>query len=361
MVLSEMMQARGWTQVDLATILSKPQRSISEIVTGKKCLTPETAILLAAAFGNEPEFWMEIESKYRLSLVDSKPNEVSSRARLYDLAPVKEMAKRGWVSSAADPSQLEHELCKFFGQESLQEEPRIDASLRTSLEGTINPSQRAWCFRARRLAQSLVDVGRFDESNFQKGLRKLRRLAAWPEHAGKVPSVLASMGIRFVVVEPLIKTRIDGAAFWLDEHSPVIAMSIRYDRIDSFWHTLGHELSHIRHRDGTSLDIDLVGDNQLSPAEKSPVELRADREAAETWIDAEDLQSFIVRVGPLYSRERINQFANRMKIHPGIIVGQLQYRGEISYRNMRDTLVKVREYVLFEALTDGWGHLAPKL
>jgi len=72
-ILSEMMKAKGWTQVDLAAILEKPQNSISQIITGKKAVTPETAISLAQAFGNSPEYWIQLEgeSSSRLSLNSS--------------------------------------------------------------------------------------------------------------------------------------------------------------------------------------------------------------------------------------------------------------------------------------------------
>ena len=165
------------------------------------------------------------------------------------------------------------------------------------------------------------------------------------------------MGIRFVVVEPLPRTRIDGAAIWLDSDSPVVALSVRDDRIDSFWHSLGHELSHVCHRDGLAIDVDLVGEDRPSPVELSAAERRADEEAIDLTIGRSELDDFVLRVGPLYSRDRINQFANRMRIHPGIIVGQLQYRGELSYSQLRDTLVKVRDTVTSAALTDGWGYV----
>ena len=67
------------------------------------------------------------------------------------------------------------------------------------------------------------------------------------------------------------------------------------------------------------------------------------------------MDSFIRRVGPLYSKQRIVQFAHRVKIHPGIIVGQLQNRDEIGYSANREMLTKVREVVAQTALTDGWG------
>lgn len=354
-VLDEMMKERGWTQTDLSNILGKPQRSISEIINGKKAVTPETAVALASAFDNSPEFWIQLEGNYRLSKASEPDGTIRNRARLYEIAPVKEMQKRGWISDSSDARQIENDLLHFFGMEQINAEPSIDVSRRSSIT-ELNSSQRAWCFRAKQLAQALK-VSPYSANAFERGIKQLKRIAASPSNAGKVQSALAKMGIRFVVVEPLSKTRIDGAAFWLDSKSPVIAMSIRFDRIDSFWHTLGHELSHIRHRDGESLDVDLVGENRPSPVEHDPVELRADREAAATWLNPDELESFILRVGPLYSKSRINQFANRIQVHPGIIVGQLQYRGELGYQACRETLVKIRNTVTAEALTDGWGHM----
>jgi HTH-type transcriptional regulator/antitoxin HigA len=69
------------------------------------------------------------------------------------------------------------------------------------------------------------------------------------------------------------------------------------------------------------------------------------------------LSSFIVRVRPMYSKNRIVQFANRARIHPGIIVGQLQHRGEIGYAANREMLAKVREIIANSAITDGWGRV----
>jgi HTH-type transcriptional regulator/antitoxin HigA len=51
------------------------------------------------------------------------------------------------------------------------------------------------------------------------------------------------------------------------------------------------------------------------------------------------------------------QFAHRIKIHPAIIVGQLQHRGEIGYHANREMLLKIRESIIQAALTDGWGYL----
>ncbi len=353
--IREEMKQRGWTQTDLARILERPFPTVNRILNGKHAILPEMAAALGSAFGNDPEIWMQREAKYRLSLLKDKTNaSVAKRARLYDLAPIKEMAKRGWLSASDDLSRLESELLQFFGLATLDDEPQAGASLRSSIDGPINPNQRAWCFRAKQLAQS-IHAERFTKRSFERGVKELRKLAAWPEEVRKVPVVLAEMGVRFMVIEPLPSSRIDGAALWIED-KPVIALSVRFDRIDSFWHTLGHELSHIRHRDGWSVDVDIVGEKRPTAIEKSKIEQRADEEAAALLIDQDVLEDFITRVGPMYSRSRINQLANLLRVHPGIIVGQLQFRSEIRYSAMRNTLAKIRDFVTSTALTDGWGH-----
>ena len=97
---------------------------------------------------------------------------------------------------------------------------------------------------------------------------------------------------------------------WIGDgwEKPVVALSLRYDRIDSFWHTLFHELSHIKHRDSYVLDVDLVGaDRCLSNEAVSEIETRANEEAAEMLIPKDKLRSFISRTRPFYYADKINQ------------------------------------------------------
>lgn len=356
-LIRDEMESRGWTQRDLARILGRPLPAINEVIQGKRSITPEMAVDLSGAFGIDAARWLHLDADFRLAQIDPRPDEVARRAKLYQVAPVKDLERRGWISKTETAEELERELTRFYGVNPVDEEPAISASFRkTASEEPMNASQRAWCFQAKRLAQSVAAAPYTDQA-FEKGIKKLRRIVGWPDETRRVSRILAEMGIRLVVIEPLPRTKADGVAFWLDPSSPVIALSIRFDRIDSFWHTLGHELSHVRHRDDPVIDTDIVGEDRPSPAEQNAVERRADSEAATMWIDPEEMKSFILRVGPLYSRSRINQFANRLVVHPGIIVGQLQYRGEIGFQALRDTLVKVRENIISEALTDGWGHV----
>jgi HTH-type transcriptional regulator/antitoxin HigA len=291
------LEERGWTQDDLSKIMARPLSVISLLVTGKRSITPETAIGLSGAFGTSPEFWLNLETAYQLSKVSvENVNEVRQRAALFEKAPVKDMQKRGWIRQTDSIAELEHQLEDFF---SIEEAGRLRMAARTSIQNAeLTPEQLAWCVRALYLAKS-VKVGKFAGKAFESALVDLRRLADFPENIRSVPKVLADAGVRFVIVEHLPKSKIDGAALWLGEawDKPVIALSIRYDRIDSFWHTLFHECSHIRHKDSYVVDVDLVGaDRCLSNDALSDVECRANNEAAEMLIPNDQLRSSSLRM-----------------------------------------------------------------
>ena len=62
----EFLKPMGVTQVGLAAHLGVPVQRINELVRGKRGVTPETAWLLAGAFGTTPEFWLTLQSNHDL-------------------------------------------------------------------------------------------------------------------------------------------------------------------------------------------------------------------------------------------------------------------------------------------------------
>jgi HTH-type transcriptional regulator/antitoxin HigA len=350
----------GWTQDELAQVLGRPIQTINAIIQGKKAVTPEMALALAAAFGTTADLWMQLESQFRLSLINVDTNPIVRRMKLYDYAPIKEMIRRGWIKIADSVEEQERIVCEFFEINSLDESPHILSAMRKSSSSTaLSSSQMAWCFRARRMARTMP-MAAFDDRQMRSLKRDLRILAAYPAEAKNVPQVMADNGIRFVVVEHLSGSRVDGAAFWLDEHSPAIAVSLRLDRIDNFWFTLMHECSHIDHHDALSIDTEMGQEERVQPLMKEEIEKRADEEGAASLVPPAELNSFIRRLGPIYAEPNIVQFAHRIKMHPGIIVGQLQHRGEIGFGHHKSLQPKIRAHIISTALTDGWGvEMAP--
>lgn len=63
----EFLKPLGITQVALASHLGVPVQRINELVRGKRGVTPETAWLLAGAFGTTPEFWINLQTAHDLA------------------------------------------------------------------------------------------------------------------------------------------------------------------------------------------------------------------------------------------------------------------------------------------------------
>jgi HTH-type transcriptional regulator/antitoxin HigA len=358
--LREELEERGWTQTDFAEILGRPLRLVNEIISGKRSITPETAKGLADALGTSPQYWLNLESAYQLWKVPERDDTVARRARLYNRAPVKEMERRHWIERTENVAVLEARLLDFFGIANLDQSIAwAHAARKCTAYTTVSPAQEAWLCRAKHLAAALR-TGTFAPENINKLVPTLRNLLPNIEELRLIPSLLADAGIRFVVLEQLPRTKIDGVCFWLDRKSPVITLSLRFDRIDYFWHTFMHEIGHCKNRDGLDkapLDTDF--DRQPDAGEKPASQKRVDDFATKTLVPQDELEDFISRVRPLYSALKIQGFAKRIGVHPGIVVGQLQYRGEITYAQHRRMLSPVRQAITQVALTDGWGHITP--
>jgi HTH-type transcriptional regulator / antitoxin HigA len=353
--LRDELEARGWTQSELATIMGRPVQTINAIIGGRKKITPETAQGLADALGTTAAFWLNLESAYRLSLVRAKHAEVSRRAKLYAMYPVTEMVRRGWIKKSDSAKALENELKRFFEKDSVDEPPDVPFAARAARD--YNPAQRAWLFRAARLARG-VNAARFDRATFtSQGLPALQQLVASEHDVRRIPRLLAELGVRLVIVERVKGSHIDGATIWPNDATPVIALSIRYDRIDNFWFTLAHEAMHVKHGD-RSVDVDLVGEKPQPTAEKDEFEQRADREATAFLIDPLAMERFCLRMQGQFSRAEINRFANRIQVHPGIIAGQLHHRFA-THSYFREMLAPVRDAIIEAALSDGWGVCPP--
>jgi HTH-type transcriptional regulator / antitoxin HigA len=356
-ILREELEARGWTQTDLAEILGRPFVLVNEIIAGKRSITPETAKGLAAALGTSPEFWLNLEAAYQLWRVgetDSSP--VERRAKLYSLAPIKDMVKRGWLEPSASVDVLEDQVKRFFDIPNLDTRPQLLAAARksTDYDEEFTPAQLAWLFRARQLARA-VQAAPFSPSALKQAIERLRLLTHQPQEVRHVPRILAEAGVRFLIIQPLPGSKMDGACFWLDARTPVVALSLRLDRIDNFWFVLMHELAHVVKGDA-SVDPEVAGsgDDELRPNERE-----ANRFASETLIPSPKIESFIARNGPAYNQTKILGFAMTNHVHPAIVVGQLQHRGEVGWGAFKKVFVPIRSVVTATAVTDGWGGVLP--
>src|SRR5262245_11620018 len=126
--IKEELEAREWTQTDLAEILGRPQRVVSEVINGKRAISPETAKGLGEAFGTGAQFWMNLESAYQLAQVKDQDDVIARRASLYSKAPEKELLRRGWIEQLNSVDVLEKQIVDFFDLTQLDDDIRFCAA-----------------------------------------------------------------------------------------------------------------------------------------------------------------------------------------------------------------------------------------
>lgn len=351
-ILKEELAKREWSQQELADILGRPPRLISELIGGKRAITPETAVGLSAAFGSSPEYWMALESSYQLSKIRRSPEGVVRKAALYDKFPIRELVRKGWIEWSDNYSELEARVLSFFHIGSPMDEPSLPhAAKKTNAWDAATMEQKAWLFRVLALARS-KQAQSFSAKKLQAAIESMKDLRREPEAAAKVSQVLESCGVIVVFVEPIASSKIDGACMWLGD-TPVIGMTLRYDRIDNFWFVLRHELEHVlkgEGKEGFILDLSVGEDDGTLP--KS--EVGANAAAADFCTPQSELNAFIGRFAPYFSEERVLSFSRTVGVHPGLVVGQLQ-RKLNRHDFLRKYQVKIRHCLLNTAITDGWG------
>lgn len=361
--LKEEMEERGWIQRDLAFILGCPEQAVNLILSGKRGISPEMAKALGEAFDINPDTFANLQKAYDMAHADDPDPGVTVRAKMQNRYPVREMIKRGWIEPS-DASMLEVQLKRFFEVESAEEIPYLQHAAYGKKsryeEKEVPPVELAWLFRVRQVAKSM-SVPKYSETALRKALDDLQGLLYAPEEARHVPKILAQCGVRFVLVEKLPQAEIDGVCFWLDD-SPVIGMSTRRDKIDNFWFVLRHEIEHALHRHGQDqneemIDVKLEG-VRASTSNTLRVEERvANAAAANFCVPSEKLDSFMIRKKPFYYERDVINLARILGRHPGLVVGQMQFRME-RYDYLARHLVKIRQFVLPGSIVDGWGHVA---
>lgn len=357
----------GWTQRVLASVLALSESTLNKLISGRQAVTAEIAIALEEVFKIDARRFLALQQDFDLARARlvSRPNpDRATRAHLFGGLPVPEMIKRGWLDGAdvREMPTVERALTKFFGVTSVAEiEVMPHAAKKTAVGSETTPIQLAWLYRVKQIAEEML-VAPFTQFGVRRAVELLKELTLSAESIRKVPRILSECGIRFLIVESLPSSKIDGVCFWLNSGTaPVIAMSMRHDRIDSFWFVLRHELEHVIQGHGKEeivVDAELEGERAGAGPDVSEDERVANVAAAEFCVSKKAMDAFVARKAPFFAERDILGFAATLRVHPGLVAGQLQHRTG-RYDRFRSHLVKVRSIVAPNAVVDGWGDVVP--
>lgn len=362
-LIAELLSERGWSNRVLSAVLGVSEQIVSKMAGDKRPVDAAMALYLEEVFDVPAEQFVALQSQYDLAKarLEARPDPKRSiRASIYGNLPVAEMIKRGWidVEDGRDPNAVESALCRFFKVNRIEDASVFSfAAKKTGPKESPTPAQSAWLHRVKTIASEML-IGPYSPQNLESAIAKITPLRGHPEHMERVPKILAEAGIRYVVVEGLPGGKIDGVCFWLNDSTPVIGMSLRFDRIDNFIFVLRHELEHVRRRDGLQRPVIDVDVGREPDEELEEQERIANAAAREFCVPKKDMDAFIARKSPYFLESDVIGFARFLKVHPGVVAGQLQFRTK-RFTLFRNHLASVRNFVIPTAEVDGWGNVHP--
>jgi HTH-type transcriptional regulator / antitoxin HigA len=356
--LAEELQKRGWNQTDLTFVLGCHPKAVNQIINGKQGISPTMSRALGQALSLPDDHFADLQKAFDLACASPPDPAVALRAKMRTSYPIREMIRRGWLSDGGD---LGNQLAKLFQVNDLTNVPHLAHAAKKASYRDISPPQLAWLYRIRQIAKTMA-VPKYVERSLDETIPRLRKSLVAPEEARHVPRLLGECGVRFIIAEALPHSKIDGVCVWLDARSPVIGLSMRFDRIDNFWFVVRHEIEHVLRGDGRHVregmvDTELHGE-KAGVDESLPEEERiANAAAADFCVPADKMKSFIARKHPLFYEKDVLAFSRLNGVHPGLTVGQIQHHtGQYDY--LKKHQVKVRQFVLPGATVDGWGQTA---
>lgn len=330
-ILKEYMDARNITQKDLAKITESSERHISNLINGKIKLTEEFAIKLEQVFEDiRAEFWMDIETAYRLHLLRNDDKEILRLRTIAEDFQFKHIFK-GLKMSLKEQAI---KMLDILGVKSFDEVDYMLKELSFSFmeDGGDEKAMLLWL----KLCESEIDIQNdvdnippFLIEELERNLEVFRDLMYTQDFNLAIDNLRRfsnELGMIFVFHESIPNAKIRGAVRIIDDR-PVIYVSDRYKRLDTLYFAFIHEIGHIIKRTASKESYEiLIEDDEEKLVNKC---------ARDFFIDNTEYQDFI-KQHSVITAENIVVLSKKHKIIPDVLIGFLEHdkfikHGEFNY------------------------------
>lgn len=315
------------TQKDLAILLGVKPSFLNEIIKGKRPITADIAILLEKSLDISADYWMKFQSQYEIDSAKIKEKNIS-KIKLIEIwniisqyVPIKYFSKKGYLTN--DLSFNISVIQTIYSVKSIDElvnkfSEKKFAFFKKSEKLQIDEKNMiAWTSLVEYEAQR-KKTNTFNFENLPQLITELREIFYNNNSTlDLVDKKLSQYGIKFLMIDKLEKTPIDGYSFW-SINNPVIALTLRHNRVDNLAFTILHEIGHIALHLRDNRDIKFL---DLTKIEETKIEREANLYAQESLIPLICWNDLLKNYTPL-NDELIYQFSNKYRINPAIILGR---------------------------------------
>lgn len=322
------LEQAGMTRRDLVPFIGS-RAKVSEVLSRKRQITMPMARALHEHLGIPAEVLLQ-------TLGGSRADPLASIE--WNRFPLKAMATLGWIPNVKKlelrAEELIGDLIRRAGGPAVTAGVLYRKNDYARANAKMDPyALKAWCWKVLADASEALPPVPYERGSITLDfLGQLARLSWSNEGPRLAKEFLARHGISLVVVRHLPKTYLDGAALRLADGTPVVGLTLRYDRIDSFWFCLLHKLAHLgRHMD-TDADVAFVDDltlREIEGSRRDPKEAQADQWAEEALVHPATWETSEARRNP--TPMAVVNLAKALQVHPAIVAGKIRHE-EKNYR-----------------------------
>lgn len=328
--LEEVLLSRDLAKNDFAARCGIAAKTVSQIIHGHASFSPEVAIQFERVLGISAEIWMSMLASYQLQESRREEQERFNRWAVWaDNFPLADLRRLGILGRKDKQGKWVKDLLEFFGVsspeswETVYGEPAA-AYRRSKTLAASKHALATWLRLAETEAEG-IETEPFDEAKLREAVDVIRGLTRQPPELfePEIKRLCAASGVAVVFVPEVKGARVSGATKWLTPTKAMVAGSLRHKADDHFWFTLFHEFGHVLLHGKKRVFVE----NEV--AVESEEEQEADRFARSRLVPKRAYSDFLAQ-GSFYAEE-IAEFADRIDVAPGIVVGMLQHDNKIEY------------------------------
>lgn len=320
--INTQLRRRNLTVTDLAAHLALPPSEVAQLLDGVLRITPALAAQLPIVVGGSAAFWLSRQEQY---LDDLRRQATTERAWIESL-PLADLKRFGWLRPITQAKDVASACLEFFDVGTVEEyeERWLDklpqAAFHSSKSFAPESAATAAWLRQGEIEANKIACRAWSADRFAAALDQIRLLTREKSPAAFLPALqrmCQECGVAVVIVRAPKGCRASGATRFLSPIKATVQLSFRYLSDDQFWFTFFHEAGHLLLHSGDSfVEYD---EQPLSPREQEA------NQFASTTLIPEPAQVSLSTLGR--DARKVVRFARDLGIAPGIVVGQLQYRG----------------------------------
>ncbi|MEW6702015.1 MAG: HigA family addiction module antitoxin [Bacteroidota bacterium] len=341
--LSEKLNELGMGPKEFAIRANKPEKTITAILNGESSITPDMAVQFENVLKIPAHFWLNRQRSYDEYLARIKREKVIEDAIPWSRNfPISDMIKKGWLPKVNSPNEKAASLLSFFSfsthkaWEDYYFNRELKVAFRISLAHNKDSySISAW-LRNGEIQTSQINSKDYSEKDFRNSLPALKKIMT--EHPAnffqKLKEVCLSAGVKVVYTPCLPGSPISGATRWINDN-PLIQLSGRFKRNDSFWFTFFHEAGHILLHGKKDIFLEDVKYKDYDDGKEKEA-----NDFAVKWTLTVEQEKEILRNDRL-TPDDVVSFAKKFGTHPGIIIGRLHHLGKVSPSKGREFIIPI--------------------